>query len=183
MAWGESTRRCGRPTGESGPPGQLWRSRHGAGRLLPGAAKALSEELGLENVACHIGMAVDPEEFAAVSPRTRKRVRKELGLGEDKFILAPSRMSPQKGADLLVQAAGPLLEDGWRLAIIGPVNDAPFYAQVRNLAEPFKKRIHLGQLARENSWHCCKSRTLWSCPRVERRWGESCSRACTPDRR
>ena len=35
------------------------------------------------------------------------------------------------------------------MAIIGPVNDAPFYAQVRNLAEPFKKRIHFGQLARD----------------------------------
>ena len=32
--------------------------------------------------------------------------------------------------------------------MIGPVNDAPFYAQVRNLAEPYKKRVHFGQLPR-----------------------------------
>ena len=114
----------------------------------PGAAAALESRLGLSNVVCHIGMAVDPEEFDAVTPRQRKAIRKELGLGEDKIILAPSRVSPQKGADLLVQAAGPLLKDGWRLAIIGPVNDAPFYEQVRKLAEPYKDRIHFGQLSR-----------------------------------
>ena len=132
---------------------KMWTKRLLSGADLviadsPGAAAALRSRLGLSNVVCHIGMAVDPEEFDAPTDRQRKAIRKELGLGDDRIILAPSRVSPQKGADLLVQAAGPLLKEGWRLAIIGPVNDSAFYEQVRNLAEPFRERIHFGQLAR-----------------------------------
>lgn len=115
----------------------------------PAAAEALKTELGLSNVICHIGMAVDPAEFAAVTDGQRKAARRVLGLGTDQFILAPSRVAPQKGADLLVQAAGPLLKAGWRLAIVGPVNDAAFYERVRKLAAPYKNRIHFGQLPRE----------------------------------
>jgi len=115
----------------------------------PSAAIGLRERLGLDNVVEHIGMAVDPAEFEAVTDRKRKAVRRELGLGEDKIILAPSRVSPQKGADLLVRAAGPLLKKGWRLAIIGPVNDSAYYEKVRGLAEPYRERIHFGQLSRE----------------------------------
>ena len=113
------------------------------------AAEALQTQLGLDNVVCHIGMAVDPSEFEAISEGHRRSARKALGLGQDRFILAPSRVSPQKGADLLVKAAGPLLKNGWRLAIVGPVNDAAFYERVRRLAEPYKDRIHFGELPRD----------------------------------
>jgi glycosyltransferase involved in cell wall biosynthesis len=114
----------------------------------PAAAEGLKNDLGLSNVICHIGMAVDPAEFAAVTDGQRRAARRVLGLGTDRIILAPSRVAPQKGADLLVQAAGPLLKEGWRLAIVGPVNDSGFYERVRKLAEPYKDRIHFGELPR-----------------------------------
>jgi glycosyltransferase involved in cell wall biosynthesis len=130
----------------------------------PGAAGALSSQLGLSNVVPHIGMAVDPEEFDAVTDRQRRAIRKELKLSDDRVILAPSRVSPQKGADLLVQAAGPLLKEGWRLAIIGPVNDAAFYEKVRTLAVPYKDRVHFGQLARPKLLALMKESSIVALP-------------------
>jgi len=127
------------------------RPRLAAARMVladsPGAAEALRTELALPNVRAHIGMAVDPREFADVSPPDGLAVRARMGLGEDRLILAPSRLSEQKGADLLVEAARPLLGPGWRLVIVGPVNDEAFARRVRALAggDP---RIHFGELPR-----------------------------------
>lgn len=103
----------------------------------PAAARALTEELGLANVRLHIGMAVDPAEFAAVGPAEVDAVRSTLGLGTARVILAPSRVSHQKGADLLVRAARPLLEaepGAWKLVIAGPVNESAYADEVRRLA-------------------------------------------------
>ncbi len=100
----------------------------------PAAAAALGRELGLANVRCHIGMAVDPAEFDGASQIAE--VRQKLGLGDARVLLAPSRISRQKGADLLVEAALPLLarHPAWKLVICGPVNDATFAASVRAAA-------------------------------------------------
>ena len=130
----------------------------------PGAAAGLSSQLGLSNVVCHIGMAVDPDEFDAVTDRQRSAIRRELRLGEDRIILAPSRVSSQKGADLLVQAAGPLLKEGWRLAVIGPVNDAAYYQKVRDLAVPYKERVHFGQLSRPKLMALMKESSIVALP-------------------
>jgi glycosyltransferase involved in cell wall biosynthesis len=111
----------------------------------PGAARALEERLGLDNVHTHIGMAVDPAEFDAVTPDERARVRARLALGSDRIVLAPSRFSSQKGADLLVDAMAPLLRgpkgQGWRLVIPGAVNDATFAADVRAAARALGDRV------------------------------------------
>lgn len=96
----------------------------------PLAGKALEERLGLDNVRVHIGMAVDPAELAAVGPAEGAAVRARLGLGADRVLLAPSRVSRQKGADLLLDAVGPVLPAGWRVVIAGPVNEAEFVEEV-----------------------------------------------------
>ncbi len=104
----------------------------------PAAAAGLRDQLGLTNVKLHIGMAVDPAEFDRVSPADVDAVRASLGLGAAKLILAPSRVSRQKGADLLVKAARPLLEanpGAWKLVIAGAVNEPDLAAELRRLAE------------------------------------------------
>lgn len=100
----------------------------------PAARGALASELGLTNVRCHIGMAVDPAEFDSASEMDV--VRRTLGLGDARIVLAPSRVSRQKGADVLVEAALPLLRQDptWKLVICGPVNDAAFAASLRQAA-------------------------------------------------
>ncbi len=113
----------------------------------PGAGAALRDELGLHNVRVHIGMAVDPAEFE-VSAEARVAIRARLGLGRDRIVLAPSRLSRQKGADILVKAAAPLLKDGWRLVIPGAVNEPEFAAEVRALAAPLGDRVVFGPVAR-----------------------------------
>lgn len=113
----------------------------------PAAGRALTERLGLENVRVHIGMAVDPAEFE-VPQAARAEVRARLGLGPDRLILAPSRLSKQKGADLLVRAFAPLARDGWRLVIPGAVNETDFATEVRALAAPLGDRVVFGPVAR-----------------------------------
>ncbi|MSQ00642.1 MAG: glycosyltransferase [Myxococcales bacterium] len=101
------------------------------------AAAALQTELGLQNVKAHIGMAVDPAEFDAVTPEAVAAVRRRLKLGEARVILAPSRISHQKGADLLVRALRPRLEaqpGAWKLVIAGPVNEREYADEVAALA-------------------------------------------------
>jgi glycosyltransferase involved in cell wall biosynthesis len=113
----------------------------------PGAARALRQELGLHNVRTHIGMAVDPAEFDAVTVEQRSSVRARLGLGEDRVILAPSRFSAQKGADLLVAAVKRALDiapralDGWRVVIPGAVNEPRFAAEVRAQGRTLGERV------------------------------------------
>lgn len=115
----------------------------------PRAGHALRTSLGLENVRVHIGMAVDPAEFE-VAADARTAVRKRLGLGNDRLILAPSRLARQKGADLLVQAAAPLLRPGWRLVIPGAVNEPAFADEVRALAAPLGDRVVFGPVPRSD---------------------------------
>lgn len=114
----------------------------------PGAGAALRNELGLDNVRVHIGMAVDPAEFDGVTSVERAAVRARLGLGEDRIVLAPSRLSRQKGADLLVRAMAPLLGPGWRLVIPGAVNEPAFADEVRALAAPLGDRVVFGPVPR-----------------------------------
>jgi glycosyltransferase involved in cell wall biosynthesis len=101
-------------------------------------------------VRVHIGMAVDPAEFAAVTDADRTAVRQRLGLGRERVVLAPSRLAPQKGADWLMEAAEPLLRtrQGWRLVIPGAVNDEAFAASVRARAAPFGARVAFGPVSR-----------------------------------
>jgi glycosyltransferase involved in cell wall biosynthesis len=113
----------------------------------PAAGSALRDELGLDNVRVHIGMAVDPAEFE-VSDEARRAVRARLGLGADRIVLAPSRLSRQKGADLLVEAMAPLLRPGWRVVIPGAVNDEAFAADVRARAAPLGDRVVFGPVSR-----------------------------------
>ena len=114
------------------------------------AGAALRARLGLRNVHVAMGMAVDPEEFDAVGPEDRARVRARLGLGEDRIVLAPSRFARQKGADLLVEAMTPLLSAGgplargWRLVIPGAVNEPGHAASVRAQAAPLGDRVVFG---------------------------------------
>lgn len=114
----------------------------------PLAAAGLRDRLGLGNAAYHMGSGVDPAEFEAVTPEQIASARATLGLGGDRLILSPSRISHQKGADLLVQAAGPLLEDGWRLVFLGPVNEPEFHDKVQALAAPYGDRVVFGRLQR-----------------------------------
>ncbi len=114
----------------------------------PVAARGLADRLGLANVAYHMGSGVDPGEFAAVTPTRVAAARAQLGLGTERLILSPSRLSHQKGADLLVQAAGPLLDEGWRLVFLGPINEPDFYRRVQELAAPWGDRIVFGRLER-----------------------------------
>ena len=103
----------------------------------PAAERALRERLGLPNVQLHVGMAVDPAEFAAAGAAEMDALRAKLGLGGARLIVAPSRLSRQKGADLLVRAARPLLQrtpGAAKLVIAGAVNEPEFAAEVRQLA-------------------------------------------------
>ena len=113
----------------------------------PRAGAALRARLGLDNVRVHIGMAVDPAEFE-VPMDARRDVRARLGLGGDRILLAPSRLARQKGADILVQAAAPLLGSGWRLVIPGAVNEPEFAQEVRRLAAPLGERVVFGPVPR-----------------------------------
>ena len=115
----------------------------------PAAGAALTAQLGLDNVRVHIGMGVDPAEFD-VSDASRRDVRARLCLGADRLVLAPSRLSHQKGADLLVQAMAPLLREnrGWRLVIPGAVNEPAFADTVRALAAPLGDRVVFGPVSR-----------------------------------
>lgn len=113
----------------------------------PAAAAGLSQRLGLTNVRTHIGMAVDPAEFSAISAADRSAVRKSLGLANKRLMLAPSRISRQKGTDLLVEAALRVLPgtaalgEGWKargdwaLVVCGPVNETEFANAVRERAQ------------------------------------------------
>ena len=112
----------------------------------PGAAEALRSRLGLKNVRTHIGMAVDPAEFDAVTPEQMVEARRRIGLNEGSFILAPSRISKQKGADLLIQAIAP--EPELRLAVVGPVNEPDYFAGLQTLAKPLGDRVVFGELPR-----------------------------------
>lgn len=114
----------------------------------PGAARALADRLDLPNVRCHIGMAVDPREFQAVGPDDGAAVRARLGLGADRVVLAPSRVSRQKGADLLLEAIAPLLGEGWRVVVCGPVNEPEQAERVRALAGPLGARAVVTELPR-----------------------------------
>ncbi|MDP2307706.1 MAG: glycosyltransferase family 4 protein [Pseudomonadota bacterium] len=116
----------------------------------PAAGRALSERLGLGNVRTHIGMAVDPAEFDGVTREARAAIRARLGLGADRIVLAPSRLSRQKGPDLLVRAMAPLFAGtpGWRLVIPGAVNEPEFAAEVRALAAPLGDRVVFGPVSR-----------------------------------
>lgn len=130
-----------------------WLRRELAGADLvladsPVAARGLAERLDLDNVAYHMGSGVDPAEFEAVTPAHIASARAKLGLGHDRLILSPSRISHQKGADLLVEAAGPLLDNTTRLVFLGPVNEADFHARVLALAEPLGDRVVFGRLER-----------------------------------
>lgn len=134
-----------------------WR-RHVRGQLAradlviadsPAAGAALAERLGLGNVRTHIGMAVDPLELDAVTPARIAEARARMGL-RGRYVLAPSRISRQKGADLLLEAMEPLLAEdpGLEVAICGPVNEPGYAAEVRARAERIGARARIGELPR-----------------------------------
>ena len=114
----------------------------------PAAARALEHHLGLTNVRTHIGMAVDPAEFARLTPADGAAIRARLRLGDDPILLAPSRVSHQKGADLLVRALSGRLPDRWRCVVAGPVNEPAFAAEVDRLAAPLGDRYQRVTLPR-----------------------------------
>lgn len=138
-----------------------WR-RHVQGQLAradlviadsPAAGAALSSRLSLNNVATHIGMAVDPAEFDAVTPAQIAEARAAMGLSADpaaRYLLAPSRISRQKGVDLLLEAAAPLLREDpcLQVAICGPVNEPEFAAGVRAQAAKIGAQAKIGELPR-----------------------------------
>lgn len=130
----------------------------------PSAASALSERLELNNVTCHIGMAVDPSEFDHLTNAESREAREALGLKYEKIILAPSRISVQKGADLLIEAAGPLLDDDTKLVIVGPVNDQEFYEKVQRLAKPLGDKVIFGRLPRNQLLALMKSAAVVTLP-------------------
>lgn len=113
----------------------------------PAAGEALADRLSLRNVRTHIGMAVDPAEFEHTPPEAALAIRSELGVGDRRIILAPSRLSRQKGADLLVESVRPLLpgnsaegagwkgRGSWVVVVSGPVNEPEFAAKVRGMAD------------------------------------------------
>ncbi|MEA3376210.1 MAG: glycosyltransferase [Chloroflexota bacterium] len=48
---------------------------------------------------------IDPAEFPPAPPGARERLRKDLGIGEDEFLLLiPSRVDPRKGQQTMVRA-------------------------------------------------------------------------------
>jgi glycosyltransferase involved in cell wall biosynthesis len=114
----------------------------------PGAAIALKQSLGLENVVVHIGMAADPQEFAAVTPEQSRLAKEKLGITRP-YILAPSRISRQKGADLLIEAFKRLKRPDLQLVICGPVNEPEFFEQLTILAAPLGNQVRFGELPRE----------------------------------
>ncbi len=120
----------------------------------PLAARGLTERLGLGNVAYHMGSGVDPAEFEALTPALVASARQKLGIGGDRIVLSPSRISHQKGADLLVEAAGPLLDANTRLVFLGPVNERDFHQRVLDLAAPFGDRVVFGRLERPEFLAC-----------------------------
>lgn len=115
----------------------------------PGAAQALQTALNLPNVTCHIGMAADPQEFAAITPAQRQEARKRLGITAPRYVLAPSRVSRQKGADLLIEALKARLGPDLQLVVCGPVNEPDYFAGLQAQAAEIPGRVLFGQLPRE----------------------------------
>lgn len=76
---------------------------------------------------------IDPTAFPPMSPGTRERVRRRLGLSEEEFLLLiPSRVDPRKGQDTMLKAlvhAGSELEGHpYRLLLLAWPEPATKYA-------------------------------------------------------
>ena len=113
----------------------------------PAATAALGASLGLSRVHTHIGMAVDPAELDTISAADRGAARQKLAL-DGPFVLAPSRISRQKGADLLLDVmtrgpAGSRLLDRARLVVAGPVNEPDFHAALLQRAKEWGDRVRI----------------------------------------
>jgi len=97
------------------------------------------EKIVLVNNVLH----VDEVAFTAEG---RKRVRDELGIPEDAFVVgALSRFHPKKRSDVLVEAVGRL--DGAHLLLGG---EGETEAELRRLAAPFADRAHFVVTPRED---------------------------------
>ncbi len=77
---------------------------------------------------------IDPAEFPPAPPGTRERLRRELGVGDDEFLLLiPSRVDPRKGQETMVRAlieAGPALEKyAYRLLLLAWPSPPSDYAR------------------------------------------------------
>lgn len=81
-------------------------------------------------------------EVPAPDARSRRRLRRALGLGEDEaLLLALGRLHREKGPDLLLQALAILNERGvagWRAAFVG---DGPERAALRAATAPLGDRV------------------------------------------
>jgi glycosyltransferase involved in cell wall biosynthesis len=65
-----------------------------------------------------IANAVDPDRFADTDPRYRTRLLRHFRTARSRIVGAAGRLSPEKGFDLLIEAAKQLLEDDPTLGFI-----------------------------------------------------------------
>jgi glycosyltransferase involved in cell wall biosynthesis len=83
-----------------------------------------------------IGNGVDTDRFSPATPDARGRLRRVLGLPAQKLVIYAGRLSPEKGADVLLQAwpAVATAVPGARLCLIGNGSEeAHLRAQARAL--------------------------------------------------
>jgi glycosyltransferase involved in cell wall biosynthesis len=82
---------------------------------------------------------IDPTQFPPAPPGTRERLRRELGVAEDEFLLlVPSRVDPRKGQEnilrALVEARPALRERAYRLLLLAwPTTPNEYTEQLTNL--------------------------------------------------
>jgi glycosyltransferase involved in cell wall biosynthesis len=88
--------------------------------VTPRLARAALETKECEAARLHvISNGVDTERFAP-NPEARRRVRAELGIPQDAWVVGTvGRLAPEKDQTLLVRAMAPLLDERRQLVILG----------------------------------------------------------------
>ena len=91
----------------------------------------------------HLARRYGAQDAAEGKTACRKALLKECGLsaGRGPLVAIVSRLDPQKGLDLALEALPPLLERGWRLAVLGQGEDS-LARRLRALALENPKAVH-----------------------------------------
>ncbi len=88
--------------------------------VTPSLARVALEKGECEATRLHvISNGIDTRRFSP-DPEARRRIREELGISEDTFVIGTvGRLSPEKNQGLLIDAVAPMLDKRRHLVIVG----------------------------------------------------------------